>query len=250
MHPAGIVTRQDPQNPTRTWRYRSDSEPAFDPIVFDAAMLRQQGWVTDIPAAGRGGTVFFEMNSTPLVLREYRRGGLVRHVSTRHYMQVGIERSRSMREFALLLRMEAMGLPVPRVFAAQRTRFLLFETGELVMHRLAGHSLAEGAANGTTDAAAWPAIGECIAKFHACGVEHADLNAHNILLDESGQVHVIDFDRGRLHEGARVSPDTPWAMANLSRLSRSLQRLGVDQAAVKIEAAWRARLLESISGSD
>ena len=49
------------------------------------------------------------------------------------------------------------------------------------------------------------------------GVDHADLNAHNILLDGRGAVSIIDFDRG-----ACSRPPAPGASRNLRRLHRSL----------------------------
>jgi 3-deoxy-D-manno-octulosonic acid kinase len=61
------------------------------------------------------------------------------------------------------------------------------------------------------------------ARLHGAGVDHADLNAHNILLDTHGAVSVIDFDRGRLR-GAGT-----WPEQNLRRLHRSL---------LKISGSW------------
>jgi 3-deoxy-D-manno-octulosonic acid kinase len=54
---------------------------------------------------------------------------------------------------------------------------------------------------------------------HARGVQHADLNAHNILLDHLHKVFVLDFDRGRLRRHGR------WEWQVLARLERSLQKV-------------------------
>jgi hypothetical protein len=68
----------------------------------------------------------------------------------------------------------------------------------------------------------WVAIGRCLRRFHERGVFHADLNARNILIDTSGSVWVIDFDRSEIR--------TPgwWCDANLARLHRSLRKLIVE----------------------
>jgi 3-deoxy-D-manno-octulosonic acid kinase len=61
-----------------------------------------------------------------------------------------------------------------------------------------------------------------LAAFHREGVHHADLNAHNILLDDDGvgpRVHVLDFDRGRIRDRG------PWEGAVLARLRRSLEKI-------------------------
>ena len=52
------------------------------------------------------------------------------------------------------------------------------------------------------------------------GLDHADLNAHNILFDSNGRGWLIDFDRGVL----RI-PATHWRERNLKRLLRSLLKL-------------------------
>ena len=62
-------------------------------------------------------------------------------------------------------------------------------------------------------------------SLHRAGVDHADLNAHNILLDAANGVSVIDFDRGRLRVpgvGAR---------GICARLQRSLSKISAGVAA-------------------
>jgi 3-deoxy-D-manno-octulosonic acid kinase len=50
-------------------------------------------------------------------------------------------------------------------------------------------------------------------------VQHADLNAHNIMLGENGEVWLLDFDRGRLR-----TPGS-WRGRVLDRLARSLAKI-------------------------
>jgi hypothetical protein len=50
-------------------------------------------------------------------------------------------------------------------------------------------------------------------------VWHADLTAHNILLDAAGVPYLLDFDRGRLRAPGR------WRVGNLARLQRSLRKI-------------------------
>ena len=71
-------------------------------------------------------------------------------------------------------------------------------------------------AAGPMDDARWAAIGRCLRRFHDAGVQHADLNARNIMLGEQGEVWVLDFDRGRLR-----APGA-WSGRVLDRLERSL----------------------------
>jgi 3-deoxy-D-manno-octulosonic acid kinase len=66
----------------------------------------------------------------------------------------------------------------------------------------------------------WAEIGRVIRRFHNAGVWHADLNAHNVLLDANGAVTLIDFDRARFRPPAKR-----WREVNLARLLRSLNKL-------------------------
>ena len=72
----------------------------------------------------------------------------------------------------------------------------------------------------------WAAVGSTIRRFHDHGVMHRDLNASNVLLSE-GEVHLIDFDKGRL---ATPSTNDSWKEANLRRLYRSLEKISTGQA--------------------
>ena len=183
------------------------------------------------------------------MLRRYRRGGLIRHLTRERYLSRGAERSRPMREFALLLELEALGLPAPRAFAARVERRGPFETGALVTHRLPGRTLAESLADGVSAEVPWADIGRCIARFHRAGALHADLNAHNVMVAEAGDapaVSLIDFDRGRRLDGP--VPEAR-ARANVERLARSIDKLAAargrvpDRAGMRaLEAAWRDNL--------
>ena len=64
----------------------------------------------------------------------------------------------------------------------------------------------------------WKALGHAIRRLHDRQVFHADLNGHNLLLDDAGQAWVIDFDR------CAIRPGTSWKPQNLERLLRSLRK--------------------------
>ena len=51
------------------------------------------------------------------------------------------------------------------------------------------------------------------------GVYHADLNAYNIQIDDSGKFFLLDFDRGEFREPG------VWRQKNIARLHRSLQKI-------------------------
>jgi len=246
----GVIETVAVDGPRGTHRvHRRDDTPAFDPVLFDRAALERDGRLQGEASAGRGNTVFVAWHGTELVLREYRRGGAARHLSRRHYVNLGVHRSRPMREFTLLCELESRGLPVSPAYAAQRVRVGPLERGMLITRRVPGQTLAARlvGSGGAGDEMLLDAVGACIARFHVQGVRHADLNAHNILVDAAEhdlQVALIDFDRGRIDDRlAGLTRPPRVAQANLQRLARSLDRLLEEETArrvaQRIQASWR-----------
>lgn len=199
-------------------------------IVFDAARwpqatveaLEPDGWSpapTPVAAGGRGAAWFVEGDFGRGVLRRYRRGGLAARASRDTYLWLGESRVRSFAEFRLLATLRAQGLPVPAPLLAGYWRRGLGYRAAIVVERIDGATALAGYVHDPA-AAVWASAGRSIAQLHAAGVDHADLNAHNVLFDAAGRAWLIDFDRGRLRR-----PAVGWREANLARLSRSLAKL-------------------------
>lgn len=191
------------------------------PATFDA------NWFEPTPSrgaavnGGRGGAMYIDAPFGRCVLRHYRRGGMVARMMGDRYLWTGAERTRGFAEFRLLVALRARDLPVPMPVAARYRRSGAHYRADLITRRIDGaKTLAEllAAQNANADVAA--RVGAAIARFHAEGAYHADLNAHNILLND-GAVWLIDFDRGELR-----TPERDWQLANLARLKRSLLKLG------------------------
>ena len=236
------ITQSAPDSPGELWRFVQDSSPAFDLDCFDTDKLRSRGAIDGVAEAGRGNTVFFTLADQPLVLRHYYRGGLIRHISQSHYIFTGMQRTRALCEFDMLLHLHEASLPAPRPYACRVQRHGLFYQASLITHRLAGRTLAQRliadgglAMNGISDDSLWRQIGDVIACFHIAGVYHADLNAHNIMIDDDANVALLDFDRGRLRARPKVPSGPGWCLQNLNRLKRSINKI----ASVNAIDSWQ-----------
>lgn len=197
-------------------------------VVPDARWFDRAHWkeAAAAPSAGRGHAAFVETPAGDCVLRHYHRGGLVARLSRDRYLWTGAARTRAFREFRLLARLAGAGLPVPRPVAARYVRDGLHYRADLLTRRIAGaQTLAERLAAGTLTPQLATQVGGTIAAFHEAQAWHADLNAHNVLVDDSGKAWLIDFDRGRLRKPNRI-----WQEGNLARLRRSLDKLGARRA--------------------
>ena len=187
--------------------------------LFDAEFWRLRGELIDV-TRGRGSAWFVASGVRQWALRHYRRGGFIARFSQDRYVWAGEDRVRAFAEWRLLELLSRRGLPVPKPVAARYQRSGLLYRCDLITQRIVGaRPLSETLKDGAISESTWRAVGAAVAELHRAGVDHADLNAHNILLDTRGVVSVIDFDRGRLR-----APGA-WALRNLRRLRRSLAKV-------------------------
>jgi len=195
---------------------------------------------------GRGPVAFLPAGPEgEVVVRPYRRGGLVRHFLERRYL-LG---QRSVNELQVTESLRRRDVPVPRVLAALHSRADPGYRAALVTRRVAGARPAPGLLrDGTREecADALRRVGESVGRLHAAGGIHPDLNAHNFLLPGARRkpAVILDFDRARIFKGR--APGF-FARSNVKRLRRSLEKLELAtalEAWPAFERAYEARLDE------
>jgi len=233
---AGLNTRTHKQD-SLLIVYDADCIQYPGPHLFEPHYWQGQGAVSG-EAQGRGRALLLETDFGPAVLRQYLRGGWAARVSRDRYCFSGFETSRPIAEFRMLEELTAAGLPVPAPVAAMCQRAGIYYTGWLMTRRITGASpLADVIESRRDDPVFWDAAGAGIRRFHDFGVIHADLNARNILVDESDRIFLIDFDRSRVRKG-----DSSAYSANLRRLQRSLQKLWPESCRDRLEPCWNMLL--------
>lgn len=210
-------------------------DPSLTPQItscwFDPDHWQQQDQLLGT-GSGRGDSWFLNSPAGELVLRHYRRGGLIGKLISDHYLWSGLKRSRPWQELAVQTQLAAQGLPVPNPVGARIQCDGLTYRADLLTHRLEGVTpLADLLSTHQVDANLMQHVGQMIARFHQAGLDHVDLNARNILIDEQQTPWLIDFDRCRI-----TAPNPKTARRNLQRLGRSLQKFSPDQAQTWLEA--------------
>ncbi len=223
--------------------YDADRIPEPEHRLFDPAYWQEKGAIKG-QVAGRGDTLFLNTSFGPAVLRHYLRGGWAAKFSKDRYCYLGIKRSRPFKEFEILRKMSALGLPVPVPLAALLERRRLSYRGVLLMQQIEDvKPLGAYLGQLSGDSRVWADSGNCIRQFHDSGVNHVDLNANNLLVNpESGKIYLIDFDRCSISPGSIKAGGS-----NLARLKRSLIKLWPDHSSVSVDKCW-ATLMDGYRG--
>ena len=200
--------------------YDSSLDDTITSGDFDIDRYLQQGLVIG-QASGRGVAYFVKRGDRECVLRHFRRGGLMAKLSRDKYWWSGLYRSRAFREWFLLVKLKQLELPVPYVIGARVIRHGPWYSADLLTERIKNCASLSGLLMyQELQEDDWRKIGAVLRRFHQRGVYHADLNAHNILWTDNGDVYLVDFDKCKLRSTQRS-----WQLANLNRLHRSLSKI-------------------------
>lgn len=203
--------------------------------LFDHQAWQQTGRILR-SSAGRGQAYFLQADGEEIwVGRHYQRGGLLAWINHDRYLWTGAEPSRPAGEFNMLAQLYNQGLPVPRPIAARAVRRGPWYRADLLTRAIPDtQPLADYLSQSGLADQHWYQLGQTVARLHACGIWHADLNARNILVSSDRRFYLLDFDRARRRRPGR------WQTANLRRLQRSLHKFAQRWSGLHFqEADWQ-----------
>ncbi|CAN5770798.1 3-deoxy-D-manno-octulosonic acid kinase [soil metagenome] len=190
-------------------------------------------WAASRPGAreytGRGSAWGVATPDGDWVVRHYRRGGAAARVLNDRYINAGA--TRPLIELTASVRARNRGVATPEVVTA-----VVYAAGPTYRADLATRLVRDSAdlaesvlgpdrLDAAGRLAAWRAAGDLLRIAFAAGVEHADLNLRNILIQRSDagtQAHLLDLDRAVVRE----QPVSQVARSSmLQRLHRSRRKL-------------------------
>ena len=238
LHPAGDEQVQRPHHGadgggTVVWADTGLFSAAHTQL-FDPAWWRGAGQA-QTRGAGRGNMHQVADQGGNYLMRHYYRGGWMARLSRDLFWQQDVAQSRAMREFSLLGRLRAHGLPVPRPAAARYQRVGLWYRADILVQTI---PQAQDVAQllhqqRSLTPREWTALGRAVRQLHDAQVWHSDLNCHNLMLDAAGRAWIVDFDKCGFRDGEH------WKADNLARLLRSLRKeLRLDPSFRWSQAQW------------
>ena len=187
-------------------------------LLFDIAYWQNSNAIIG-SAEGRGTTWFINLEGMPAALRHYRRGGLFGKLVKDSYWFSKLEKTRSYAEYQLLNELSTAGVNVPKPIAARTQRKGLTYQADLLTEKVPNaRDLVDVLSKGALTKALYYKVGQEIQKMHKVGVNHTDLNIHNILIDDQENIWIIDFDKCYKQSGDN------WKPSNLDRLLRSFRK--------------------------
>ena len=134
----------------------------------------------------------------PVAIKSYYRGGWMRYLIKRRYLKLG--KTRAQIEFELLQVVRNLGIKAPEPVAYAH-RGSIFYQAWLVSRAikqplsLALLSLKD---EKKTRQAMESVVGQ-ISLLIQNGILHVDLHPGNIVVDGTGQIFIVDFDKGQIH---------------------------------------------------
>jgi 3-deoxy-D-manno-octulosonic acid kinase len=169
---------------------------------------------------GRSSVVFEEINGLgSIVVKYYRRGGLIRYIIKQSYLRWG--KTRGQKEYELLQKVRSLGLSAPEPIAFAY-RGCMFYKGWLVTAKIKEHqTLADlSFSNENRTLKIMKEVTRQISILIKNGILHVDLHPGNVIVDNHDRVYILDFDKGHLFHGKNASLRNRY----LSRWNRAVKK--------------------------
>lgn len=170
---------------------------------------------------GRGGAFIFIQDEDKYVIKHYLRGGFAAKLLDDQYIWTGEKNTRPYIEIKVTHYAYQNGLPVAQPVAYCIKKSGLFYQASIITRFFENQgTLADILSRQELEEQQWEQLARWILKMHDLKINHADLNANNILIGKDMNFTLIDFDKAKIE-----STSGYWQQNNIDRLLRSLQKI-------------------------
>ena len=192
----------------RTLTYNSYQFGTCTPLT-ELQMNRLTGFFCQPPArtdsvlGGRSSVSHHRIDELGrLVVKHYKRGGLLRHLIRHRYLKWGKTRSQSEFDWLQIVRSLGINAPEPLVYA---TSGHWFYRAWLVTREIE-EALSLARLSLTDDTRTQPvmtSVTEQISLLIDNSILHVDLHPGNVVVDQKDRVFLLDFDKGHFYRGKK-----------------------------------------------
>jgi 3-deoxy-D-manno-octulosonic acid kinase len=169
----------------------------------------------------------------PVVVKTFRRGGLLARLVERTYLRTGKVRSRI--EFEQMEKALKMGVRTPKPVAFAYKGSLFYQAWLITREIPSAQSLAQLSNTAPNQAtAALQELDRQVSILIDHKILHADFHPGNVLVDESGRVYLIDFDKASTYAGSRHALASKYRQ----RWYRAVQKHGLPKILVENIRTW------------
>ena len=136
-----------------------------------------------------------------VVIKHYRRGGLLRYFIKQRYLKLG--KTRAQIEFKLLQVVRNLGINAPEPVAYAHRGCIFYQAW--LVSRAIKHPLSLALLSLKDEKKTRQAMESVIGQISVLiqnGILHVDLHPGNIVVDGAGQIFIVDFDKGQIHHSS------------------------------------------------
>ena len=157
----------------------------------------------EVLAGRQGATIVHLENMGSVAVKHYARGGLIRHVN--HCAYVNWPCTRGEKEFRWLATVRQLGLAAPRPIVFASTGRFVGQCWLVTAAIPRPYPLTRiGQQHDDQRQAIYGLLAKQIGTLIRHRIWHRDLHPGNVLVDENGTPHIIDFDKARHHNNRRL----------------------------------------------
>ena len=152
---------------------------------------------------GRTSVIPVQLNGIgSVVIKHYRRGGLMRYFIRQRYLKLG--KTRAQIEFEMLQVVRNLGINAPEPVAYAHRGCIFYQAW--LISRAIKHPLSLALLSLKDEKKTRQAMESVIGQISLLiqnDILHVDLHPGNIVVDGADQIFLVDFDKGQIHPGSK-----------------------------------------------
>ena len=164
-----------------------------------------------------------------VVIKYYRRGGLMRYIIKQRYLKLG--KTRAQHEFGLLQTVSNLGINIPEPIAYAHRGRLLYRAWLITREIKQPLSLARLSLTDEKRARrVMKSVISQISRLIDHNLLHVDLHPGNVVVDQKDRVFLVDFDKGHVYHRNKTKLRNRY----INRWQRAVSKHGLPEMLIEM----------------